>query len=237
MMKLAAIIVIACLATSAAGLWFRPKKELNFDALNKYLVKEEPNDDDHWFNVALLKNNVGQLKGSLKRTAELVIKLAASDQCNYDKLAILVQINAASINLTGKKRIEKVLEPYVAKVDDICIKFIEETIDELRNSMDYNDVEFTENFWRKTVWDNGHFARNSNLSLLYNGSELLEFLKVVGWDDPEADLLALDEITGKPAVPKKKATYAFNKYIGKPCKHISLQFKELFAGFRAIRVE
>lgn len=234
MIKLAAVIAIACLATGA-GAWFLPKKELDFDALNKHLVSSHPNDDNPSSNVAFLKSNVEKLKEPLKKTAELVIKLADSEKCNFPELEDLVRFNNQDLKLEGQKRIEKVLKPYLIKVKDLCIKFLDEKVDEIHTKTPA--VEFTDEFWKHTVWDEGHFLRDtSRLEHFYSGRELLSLIRGLSRGDPEANLSAMDEITGKPAIAKRRAaaTYALDKYVSKPCVVLQPRYNHLFPGFRAI---
>lgn len=238
-MKFAAIIAIACLATGASAFWFGFKKEIDFEGLNRFLVGELQNNNEPSANVDLLKSKVGQLKEPLKKTAELVIKLAGSEKCNYDEIEFLIEINGQSLKVDGQKRIEKVLSPYVTRTNELCTKFIDDKVAELSKFMHKKDAQFTVDFWRHTVWDEGHFLRAANhndMRHLISTRELLDLIRDVAKNDPEADLKAMDELTGKPSVPKRKAavTYAFDEYVGKPCSHIYGQYKLLFEGSRAV---
>lgn len=177
------IVVIIVLATGASAFWYGPKKEVDFDAFNEYLVAKQPKDDDPKSNLALIKSNVDQLRAPLKRTAQMIIRLASeADQCSPDLVSTLATINTENVNLDGNRRVEKLLRAYLVQASSLCVKFIEQQVEalheklaskedesiklfidkqvvELREKLASEDrsIQFSLDFTANSVWDNDQY--------------------------------------------------------------------------------
>lgn len=121
------------------------KLAVDFDGLDKYLIKKVKNDDSQESNINQLRRDVDKLTGGLRRAAEIFIELASAQQCNDRILEVLAEGRNYSISEVGRSRAWPVIEGHLNRLVNLCEPYVDENVEKRFESSDEHLKHFAEN--------------------------------------------------------------------------------------------
>lgn len=247
-------IVLACLASEAsAGLLARltgsTDKTVDFDALDRWLVKRLPGVENEKANIYFVSNHLDELRDnpSARKAGELFVNITGNNDCDQHLLSNLKDAHQDEVSFAGKRRIEKLMASKFSQLDASCGKYVEETVGDLYDKSLKKDIRLDQflkvvvlrpNQWAHPATSDpsdGH-PRQHFIFCTANGARACE-LSPKDWAGHLIDLAKEDEKeraawSGKTRMPgnRRDFDHAYWKYLEEPCRLLSQTLAQTFEG-------